>query len=75
MAPELLVAQHGAEATYDAKVDIWSLGITAIELATTEPPLASLAPLQAAFRIPVDEPPRLQSADKPYVKYKTKLCD
>lgn len=56
MAPEVIM-----ESFYDGCADIWSTGITAIELAIGSPPLAkNMAPLQAILQIPKRNPPRLE---------------
>ncbi|XP_059573796.1 misshapen-like kinase 1 isoform X2 [Alligator mississippiensis] len=61
MAPEVIACDDDPHATYDCRSDIWSLGITAIEMAEGAPPLCDMHPMRALFLIPRNPPPRLKS--------------
>lgn len=59
MSPEVIACEQQLDQSYDARCDVWSLGITAIELAEGDPPLCDVHPMRALFQIPRNPQPTL----------------
>uniref|UniRef100_A0A8C9W076 non-specific serine/threonine protein kinase n=1 Tax=Scleropages formosus TaxID=113540 RepID=A0A8C9W076_SCLFO len=64
MAPEVVMCETSKDRPYDFKADIWSLGITLIELAEIEPPNHELNPMRVLLKIAKSEPPTLMQPSR-----------
>ncbi|XP_066468288.1 myosin-IIIb isoform X3 [Tiliqua scincoides] len=64
MAPEVIACEQQYDYSYDARCDVWSLGITAIELGDGDPPLFDMHPVKTLFKIPRNPPPTLLQPEK-----------
>lgn len=70
MAPEVICAGHG----YTDKADIWSLGITAIELALGAAPYSNLFPLEVIVKVTDSPPPTLPKNFSPEFRDFVSTC-
>lgn len=59
MAPEVILAMD--EGQYDGRVDVWSLGITCLELAEGKPPYFNMNAMSALYHIAQNDAPSLSS--------------
>ncbi|KAM9313279.1 uncharacterized protein PAF06_011268 [Gastrophryne carolinensis] len=60
MAPEVVICETCKDTPYDYKADIWSLGITLIELAEAQPPNHEMNPTRVLLKILKSQPPHLK---------------
>uniref|UniRef100_A0A7N6FEZ6 non-specific serine/threonine protein kinase n=1 Tax=Anabas testudineus TaxID=64144 RepID=A0A7N6FEZ6_ANATE len=65
MAPEVVMCETSKDRPYDYKADIWSLGVTLIELAQIEPPNHEMNPMRVLLKIAKSEPPTLMHPSPP----------
>ncbi|KAG8519478.1 Serine/threonine-protein kinase 10, partial [Galemys pyrenaicus] len=70
MAPEVVMCETMKDTPYDYKADIWSLGITLIEMAQIEPPHHELNPMRVLLKIAKSDPPTLLSPSKWSVEFR-----
>lgn len=70
MAPEVVLCETMKDAPYDYKADIWSLGITMIEMAQIEPPHHELNPMRVLLKIAKSDPPTLLTPSKWSVEFR-----
>lgn len=66
MSPEVIANKTG-NVPYDTKADMWSLGITLLELADMNPPLHEIHPMKALMMIPMRDPPTFQNPEKWFI--------
>ena len=64
MAPEVAICDAVKDDPYDSKADIWSLGITLIEMAQMQPPHHEMSPMRVIMRIIKSDPPSLDKPNK-----------
>ncbi|GBN64891.1 Serine/threonine-protein kinase 24 [Araneus ventricosus] len=69
MAPEVI-----CRSAYDSKADIWSLGITAIELAKGKAPRSDLHPMKVLLLIPKSNPPQLNGNYSKHFREVVEAC-
>ncbi|VDK17289.1 unnamed protein product [Anisakis simplex] len=60
MAPEVMLCETFPEKKYNKLADIWSFGITLIEMAEERPPYSEMNPAKVVFKVIKADPPSLQ---------------
>uniref|UniRef100_A0A1I8EZ41 Protein kinase domain-containing protein n=1 Tax=Wuchereria bancrofti TaxID=6293 RepID=A0A1I8EZ41_WUCBA len=60
MAPEVMICETFPEKHYNKLADIWSFGITLIEMAEEKPPYAEMNPAKVIFKVIKADPPSLE---------------
>ncbi|GMT35536.1 hypothetical protein PFISCL1PPCAC_26833 [Pristionchus fissidentatus] len=63
MAPEVMACETFKDQPYDTRSDIWSFGITLIELAQMEPPHSEVSPMRVLIKVQKSDPPKLSIPD------------
>ncbi|XP_070712039.1 STE20-like serine/threonine-protein kinase [Pempheris klunzingeri] len=71
MAPEVVMCETSKDRPYDYKADVWSLGITLIELAQIEPPNHEMNPMRVLLKIAKADPPTLMQPSR----WSPEFCD
>uniref|UniRef100_A0A8C8H334 non-specific serine/threonine protein kinase n=1 Tax=Oncorhynchus tshawytscha TaxID=74940 RepID=A0A8C8H334_ONCTS len=74
MAPEVVMCETSKDRPYDYKADIWSLGVTLIELAQIEPPNHEMNPMRVLLRIAKADPPTLMQPSRCGAPVLTTYC-
>ena len=64
MAPEVVACEHQLDMEYDLRADIWSFGVTAIEITDGVPPHYGEHPMKALLKIPKNPPPTLRHPER-----------
>uniref|UniRef100_A0A669C965 non-specific serine/threonine protein kinase n=1 Tax=Oreochromis niloticus TaxID=8128 RepID=A0A669C965_ORENI len=64
MAPEVVMCETSKDRPYDYKADIWSLGVTLIEMAQVEPPNHEMNPMRVLLKIAKSDPPTLMQPSR-----------
>ncbi|EYC38816.1 hypothetical protein Y032_0692g1576 [Ancylostoma ceylanicum] len=61
MAPEVMMCETFKDQPYDTRSDIWSFGITLIEMAQMEPPHSNVSPMRVLIKVQKSAPPTLSN--------------
>lgn len=64
MAPEVMICETFKDQPYNCLADIWSLGITLIEMAQMDPPNYQISPMRVVIKVQKSDPPTLEKPNK-----------